>query len=64
MAAPILGMLNVLDGSDPAINPTIAAANDLLSSVGGRLPLKIKPNSSTGSQMVGLAATLDSYNND
>jgi uncharacterized delta-60 repeat protein len=60
----IAAKLNLANGSDPtSINSTIAHADGILSSFGGKLPYKVKPSSVTGQAMVADAGILDSYNN-
>ncbi len=60
----IAAKLNIGNGSDPApVSATIAAADALLSTFGGKLPYTVNPSSVVGQQMTALAATLDQYNN-
>ena len=58
--------LNVASGSANAgsIATAISTADSLLAAQGsGSLPYNISPSSTVGQQMVGVAATLDAYNN-
>lgn len=60
----IAAKLNIENGSDPTpAEAPIQDADALLSGYNGKLPLKIKPATSTGQTMVQHAAVLDSYNN-
>jgi hypothetical protein len=61
----IATLLNIANGSDPTpVAATIAAADALLCTFGGKLPYNVKPSSAAGQQMTALAATLDQYNSD
>lgn len=62
----IAAKLNAAAGSEelPAISDAISTADALFSELAGRLPYRIRPQSPLGAQMVTLAATLGSYNND
>jgi hypothetical protein len=44
------------------MNSTIADADAVLSSYGGKLPHRVRTNSTNGHRMVNDAATLESYN--
>jgi hypothetical protein len=61
----IAAKLNLANGSDPCPIASIIAAADAL--IGGHtIPIvpTITPNTTVGTQMIALAATLDNYNND
>jgi hypothetical protein len=59
----IAALLNIAGGSDPTpVAATIAAADALLCTFGGKLPYNVKPSSAVGQQMTVLATTLDQYN--
>ncbi len=59
----IAAKLNIFNGSDATpISATIAAADALLCTFGGKLPYNVEPSSAAGQQMTALAATLDEYN--
>ena len=61
----IAAKLNLADGTDPAsITGTLWDADALLADYAGRLPLRVPASGSAGQEMVGLAYTLDLYNND
>jgi len=60
----IAAKLNIAVGSDPApVSGTISHADGLLGGFTGKLPYKVKTNSTTGAAMVNDATVLNSYNN-
>lgn len=59
----IAAKLNIANGADPdSILPVIASADMVLSSFDGKLPYHVEWSSDIGKTMLGLAYTLDSYN--
>ena len=59
----IAAKLNIANGSDETpVSSTIADADAVLS-LPGRLPYRVRPNTTNGQRMVSDANTLDSYNN-
>jgi len=60
----IAAKLNLAVGSDPApVSGTISEADGVLGGMTGKLPYKVKPNSTTGAAMVNDATALNNYNN-
>ena len=60
----IAAKLNVENGANPApAEETIDAADDLLATFPGRLPLGVRPFTETGKEMLKFAKVLDAYNN-
>src|SRR2546430_17166072 len=60
----IAAKLNIANGSDPTpISSTITDADSLFSAFSGKLPYKVRTNSTNGKMMVRDANTLNSYNN-
>ena len=59
----IAAKLNVVNGADNSIASVIAQADNLLAQFSGKLPYSVAPSSTTGQQMVQVAADLDYYNN-
>jgi hypothetical protein len=61
----IAAKFNVLNGTNPATDDgAIAAADTLLATFSGKLPLGIAASTTVGAQMVSLAAKLDYFNQD
>ena len=59
----IAAKLNVANGSDPTtIGMTVADADRLLATFGGRLPYGVPPSSALGGSMIGDRAALGRYN--
>jgi parallel beta-helix repeat protein len=60
----IAAKLNIANGADGTpVTSTIAAADTVLSLYTGRLPYKVRTNTTNGRRMVQDGATLESYNN-
>ncbi len=60
----IAAKLNIANNAcGTPVAATIASADSVLSGFAGKLPYSVAPSSSTGQTMVGLADTLDSFNN-
>lgn len=60
----IAAKLNIANNAcGTVVAATIASADSVLSGFAGKLPYNVDPSSSTGQTMVGLADTLDSFNN-
>jgi hypothetical protein len=60
----IAAKLNIANGSDPTpVASTITHADSLLSALSGKLPYKIRTNSTNGKMMVTDANALNNYNN-
>jgi hypothetical protein len=56
--------LNILNGADPdPIAATVVQGDALLSAFAGKLPYGVHASTPTGQAMVGVASTLDQYNN-
>jgi hypothetical protein len=56
--------LNIENGADPTpVSDTIDDADDVLSLYTGKLPYRVRPNTTNGKMMVNDANTLNSYNN-
>jgi len=60
----ITAKLNIANGSDPSpVVSEVADADALYATLSGKLPYDVHASMPTGQQMVGLAGTLDEYNN-
>jgi len=60
----IAAKLNIANGANGTpVTSTIADADAVLSLYTGKLPYRVRPNSTNGQRMVNDAATLNSYNN-
>jgi hypothetical protein len=60
----IAAKLNIANGADGTpVTSTIADADAVLSLYTGKLPYRVRPNTTNGQRMVNDGATLDSYNN-
>jgi hypothetical protein len=59
----IAAKLNIANGVDGTpVTSTITDADAVLSSYGGKLPYRVRTNSTNGQRMVSDAATLESFN--
>ena len=59
----IAAKLNAASGADTdSVDATIAAADTLLASLGGQLPLRVRSSSTNGQMMVGYGKILDAFN--
>ncbi len=60
----IAAKLNIANGADGTpVTSTIADADAVLSFYPGKLPYRVRPNTTNGQRMVNDAATLESYDN-